>query len=180
MVPTEPSPRDPAADGDWVTVGRIHGLYGVHGGVRLYSYLDRPADLLRFDHLWLLLEGRRERRRIHDREEKGPRLVARIEGVDGRDAARSLLGTLLQVPRAELGGTAASGEYLWADLLGLSVETVDGVPLGEVDSLIETGANDVLVVAGPDRERLIPFTEEAVPEVDLARGRIRVDWDPDF
>ncbi|MFA9462265.1 ribosome maturation factor RimM [Thiohalorhabdus methylotrophus] len=179
MAQSRTPARRPNAETEWVTVGRIHGLYGVHGGVRLYSYLDRPGDLLRFDYLWLLLGEGRDCRKISEREAKGARLVARIEGVDGREAARELLGTPLQLPREAL-GEEEPGEYLWVDLLGLAVETLDGAPLGEVDSLIETGANDVLVVAGSDRERLIPFTEEAVPEVDPARGLIRVDWDPDF
>jgi len=164
----------------WVTVGRVHGLYGVHGRLRLYSYLDRPADLLGFEHLWLLRESGRDKRRLRDREELGPRLVAGLEGVDSREAARDLLGTPLQVPRELLGADVEEDEFLWADLLGLPVETLEGVELGKVDRLIETGANDVLVVAGPDRERLIPFTREAVPEVDTERGLIRVDWDPDF
>jgi 16S rRNA processing protein RimM len=163
----------------WVVVGRIHGLFGVHGWLRLYSYMERPADLLRFDRLWLVTDRGREERRVLDTERKGPRLVARLEGVADREAARPLLGTELQVPRSAL-GAAGTDEFLWADLIGLAVETLDGTALGRVDSLVETGANDVLVVTGDDRERLIPFLAEYVPEVDLDGGRIRVDWDPDF
>lgn len=166
-------------DRDWVAVGTINGLYGVHGAVRLFSYMDDPADILGFDRLWLVREGGREERRVTEKEQKGPRLVARLEGVTGREEARALLGVELQVPRDAL-GEAGEGEFLWADLMGLAVETTGGVPLGEVTDLLETGANDVLVVTGTDRERLIPFTAEAVPEVALDRGLIRVDWDPEF
>lgn len=168
----------PAAS-EWVTVGRINGLYGVHGAVRLFSYMDEPADILGFDCLWLPGDGRREPRRVLEAFRKGPRLIARLEGIGSREAARELLDAPLQVPREALEGSEED-EFLWADLLGLAVETVDGTPLGRVDHLIETGANDVLVVAGSDRERLIPFTAEHVPTVDLQRGLIRVDWDPEL
>ncbi|HKL77292.1 MAG TPA: ribosome maturation factor RimM [Gammaproteobacteria bacterium] len=164
---------------EWVTVGTINGLYGVHGAVRLYSYMDDPAAILAFDRLWLVQDGQRQERRLTERERKGPRLVARLEGIEGRDQARALLGVALQVPRDAL-GQPEDDAFFWTDLVGLAVTTLDGVALGEVIDLLETGANDVLVVAGADRERLIPFTAEAVPEVDLERGQIRVDWDPDF
>ena len=177
------APRDPArgdSDGTrWVAVGRIHGLFGVHGWVRLFSYMDHPPDLLGFDRLWLVTEAGPQVRQVLETERKGPRLVARLEGVGNREAARDLLGVELQVPRSALGG-AGEDEFLWADLIGLTVETLDGAALGHVDGMLETGANDVLVVAGEDRERLIPFLAEYVPEVDLNRGLIRVDWDPDF
>jgi 16S rRNA processing protein RimM len=75
---------------------------------------------------------------------------------------------------------AQPGEYYWSDLQGLNVVTVDGHPLGRVDHLMETGANDVLVVQG-ERERLIPFVlDQVVVDVDLDKGEIRVDWDKDF
>ena len=170
---------DPEHSTDWVTVGTINGLFGVHGAVRLFSYMDQPADILAFDRFWLVRNGHREERRVTGTERKGPRLVAHLEGVEGREAGRALLGVEIQVPRREL-GEPEDGAFYWADLVGLAVETTEGVALGEVTGLIETGANDVLVVAGPDRERLIPFTAEAVPEVDTAGGLIRVDWDPDF
>jgi len=84
------------------------------------------------------------------------------------------------VPRSELPALAA-GEYYWADLVGLRVETTDGQFLGQVDHLLETGANDVLVVQGEDRERLIPFVmEQVIKQIDLNTGRIQVDWDPTF
>jgi len=174
----EPAQPEVEAEG-WVVVGRIHGLFGVHGWLRLYSYMERPADLLAFDRLWLVSDSGREARRVLETEQKGPRLVARLEGVGDREAARRLLGVELQVPRSAL-EAGEEDEYLWADLIGLAVETVDGVALGRVDSLVDTGANDVLVVAGTDRERLIPFLADYVPEVDLERGLIRVDWDPEF
>lgn len=169
----------PAEASGWVTVGRVNGLFGVNGGLRLYSYMERPADLLTFDRLWLVTAEGRKARRVLATERKGPRLMAFLEGVADREAARALLGAELEVPRSEL-GEAGDGELLWADLIGLAVETLDGVSLGRVDSLVETGANDVLVVAGADRMRLVPFLAEYVPEVDLPGGVIRVDWDPDF
>jgi 16S rRNA processing protein RimM len=73
-----------------------------------------------------------------------------------------------------------SGEYYWTDLQGLRVVNLEGVELGVVSHLFETGANDVLVVRG-ERERLIPYTTgEAIQEVDLDHGQITVDWDPEF
>jgi len=175
----EPARPDDQEAG-WVVVGRIHGLFGVHGWLRLFSYLERPADLLGFDRLWLVTEKGREVRRVLGAERKGPRLVAHLEGINSREAARALLGTELQVPRSALPAADEGAEFLWADLMGLAVETQDGVPLGQVTSLVDTGANDVLVVSGEDRERLIPFLADYVPEVAPERGIIRVDWDPDF
>ncbi|MEF8794484.1 ribosome maturation factor RimM [Thiohalorhabdus sp.] len=176
----EPARTDDQKTG-WVVVGRIHGLFGVQGWLRLFSYLERPPDLLGFDRLWLVTQEGREARRVLDTERKGLRLVARLEGVGDRESARTLLGTEVQVPRSALPEAGEDEEgFLWADLLGLDVETVEGVPLGSVTSLVDTGANDVLVVSGEDRERLIPFLGDYVPEVDLERGIIRVDWDPDF
>ena len=74
----------------------------------------------------------------------------------------------------------AKDEYYWSDLIGLTVETIDGVQFGMVDSLLETGANDVLIVQG-ERERVIPFLQgQTIISVDLDAGKIIVDWDPEF
>ena len=76
--------------------------------------------------------------------------------------------------------SARADEFYWADLEGLSVETLDGTALGRVERLFSTAANDVLVVKG-ERERLLPFVwDQVVQDVDLELGRIRVDWDPEF
>ena len=90
-----------------------------------------------------------------------------------------LMGSEIGISRDQLPDTAP-GEYYWGDLQGLEVLTGDGESLGTVDHLIETGANDVLVVKG-DRERLIPFVlQQVVTRVDLDAGTIQVDWDKDF
>ena len=97
----------------------------------------------------------------------------------GRDQARELLETDLLAPR-EAFEDPEEDAFLWGDLQGLAVVTTDGVELGSVDALMETGANDVLVVAGADRERLLPFIGQVVREVDVQAGRMVVDWDPEF
>ena len=75
---------------------------------------------------------------------------------------------------------AAKDEYYWSDLIGLAVETNQGVQLGIVDSLLETGANDVVIVKG-ERERAIPFLQgKTIINIDLDAGRMVVDWDPGF
>lgn len=162
-----------------VVLGRVSGLYGVRGWVKLYSFTRPVENLLDYQDLTLgPAEGGRPVR-IEEGRRHGKTLVARFAGVDDRDAASALVGQDLSVDRDRLPETA-DDEYYWTDLTGLEVVNRDGVVLGRVHSLLSTGANDVLVVRG-DRERLVPFVQgQYVLEVDLEAGRILVDWSPDF
>ena len=106
-------------------------------------------------------------------------MIARVEGCRDRDQAAPLVGSKLAIRRQQL-PAPPPGSFYWADLVGLKVETTDGRPLGTVQRLLETGANDVLVV-GEREQHLIPFVMgQYVIAVDLDGGRIVVDWDPDF
>jgi 16S rRNA processing protein RimM len=116
-----------------------------------------------------LIEGR-----VH-----GKGIVALLEGCNDRDQAYALIGTDVGIRRDQLPATE-DGEFYWADLVGMRVETTAGTMLGHVDHLFETGANDVMVVRG-DRERLIPYHwGQVIREVDLEGRLIVVDWESDF
>lgn len=109
----------------------------------------------------------------------GKGVIALLADCSDRDQARALTGCEIGISRDAL-PAAQPGEYYWHDLQGLKVVTLAGEALGSVDHLIETGANDVLVVKG-DRERLIPFVMgQVIVQVDLEQGEIRVDWDREF
>lgn len=159
-------------------MGRVAAPFGVHGWVRIKPYSEDPAALA--DHpVWLIGHDKAWREsRITDCHLHGEYLVALMEGVMDRDAAQALKGMYIALPRADLPETSAD-EYYWADLIGLAVVNRDGAELGQIDHLIETGANDVLVIRQDTRERLIPFIDHVVDEVNLQDGIIRVDWHPD-
>jgi 16S rRNA processing protein RimM len=169
------------ADEGLVELGRISGVHGVRGWVKVHSDTRPVFAIGEYRHWQLSGRDGWSRRRLLGFRAQGKGWVARIEGVDDRDAAELLVGASIAVPAAELPRLQA-GEYYWRDLIGCEVVTLDGVRLGQVDHLMETGANDVLVVQG-DRERLLPFVQGAgqtVREVDLSARRILVDWDPEF
>ena len=105
-------------------------------------------------------------------------MVAKLKGCEDRDAAARLRGREIAVLRDDMPRPAAN-EWYWADLIGLKVVNVAGEDLGRLARIVETGSNDVLVVEG-ERERLIPFIEEVVREVDLAAGVMRLDWRADY
>ena len=110
---------------------------------------------------------------------QGGGIIAQIKGVDDRNQAETLIGSEIFIRREQLPATA-EGEYYWSDLIGLEVVTTEGMALGVVDSLLETGANDVLIVKG-ERERAVPFIQgRTIVKIDSEVGRIVVDWDPDF
>ncbi|GAB4353824.1 MAG: ribosome maturation factor RimM [Gammaproteobacteria bacterium] len=162
-----------------VIVGRISGLYGVRGWVRIFSYTEPRDNILKYG-AWQVGKGERWRHeelaegRIH-----GKGIVVRLAGYEDRDAASALVGHEVAIERGQL-PEPEGGEYYWTDLEGLRVRTRTGVELGVVDHLFATGANDVLVVKN-GRERLIPFVlGEVVTAVDLASGWLEVDWDPEF
>jgi 16S rRNA processing protein RimM len=103
-----------------------------------------------------------------------------LQGCDDRDAAAALMDTTVAIKREQL-PQAQAGEYYWTDLQGLRVINLEGVELGTVSHLLETGANDVLVVKKGREERLIPFVQgQFVTRIDLEAGEMSVDWDPEF
>jgi len=161
-----------------VILGRISGLFGVRGWVKVYSYTEPREAVLNYDR-WLLVgkDGWQEAT-VAEGQRHGKTVIVRIEGYDDRDQAARLVGTDIGVPRDEL-PEAESGQYYWSDLEGLAVIRRDGTALGTVEYLLETGANDVMVVKG-ETERLIPFVmDKVVLGVDLPKGEIRVDWEWD-
>lgn len=160
-----------------VLLGHISGVHGVRGWVKVHS-LTEPREAIFEYQPWLLGEAQ-EPVRVSEGKLHGNRLIARIEGVDDREAAEELVDRSIAVAREQLPETGA-GQYYWTDLVGLRVQLENGRELGTVERLLATGANDVLVVKG-ERERLVPFvTGQYVKQVDLENGVIVVDWDPDF
>lgn len=164
---------------DLVVVGRVAGLYGVRGWFKVVSYTEPRRNILGYRPWHLEQAGVVAQAGPVTGQEKGKSLVAHLDGIEDRDAAAGLIGANILVNRT-LFAPIEQDEYYWRDLVGLEVENVEGKNLGVVESLMETGANDVLVVQG-ERRRLIPFVvDEVVRRVDLAAAKIVVDWDPEF
>jgi len=127
---------------------------------------------------WLLGEDKRPVK-IIDGRKQGKGLAALLPGFEDREQAATLVGSQIFVRRDQLPATDED-EYYWSDLEGLDVHTTKGEVLGRVERLMETGANDVLVIRG-EREHLVPFIQgQYVSRVDLEAGLIEVDWDPEF
>jgi 16S rRNA processing protein RimM len=161
-----------------VILGRVIGLFGVRGWVKVHSYTEPREALLEYRGWLLGRDGDWQPVEVAEGRQHGKGIVVRLQGIEDRDAAAELLGSDIGVDRDAL-PEAEDGQYYWADLEGLTVVHRDGTELGKVAYLMATGANDVLVVDGPV-ERLIPFVPETVIlDVDLAAGVIRVDWEWD-
>ena len=162
-----------------VNVGKISGVFGIKGWVKVFSFTDPRENILTYSP-WLLKRNDETKVvAIVDGQLQGKTIVAQLADINDRDQAESLMGWDVYILKNQL-PKALKGEYYWSDLIGLSVETIDNVNLGLVDGLLETGANDVLIVQG-DRERVIPFLQgQTIINVDLEAGKIIVDWDPEF
>jgi 16S rRNA processing protein RimM len=163
----------------WVLMGRVSGLYGLRGWVKVLSYTEERADIVDYDTLYVNLENRWQALKVEDGRPNSRGVVLKFAGYEDRDTAATLLQLDIAVPREQL-PVLEPGEFYWTDLQGMRVNTVDGIELGEVSRLMGTGANDVMVVTGA-QERLIPFLlDTVVTDVDMEQGVIQVDWDPDL
>lgn len=165
--------------GEMLVLGKISGVYGVKGWVKLFSDTEPRDGILDYEHYFLKEKGQWRPLEIIQGRKQGKGVVVHIEGCDDRDQAMLLIGSEIAITNDQL-DELAENEYYWKDLIGLAVLNQDNVDLGTVNNMMETGANDVLIVTG-DRERLIPFTQgHTVLEVNLDEKVIRVDWDPEF
>jgi 16S rRNA processing protein RimM len=160
-------------------VGRIAGAFGVRGWVKTISYTAPPRNILGYSP-WIL-----ERNGVEwpleplEGQEHGGTVVVRLEGIATRQEAETLKGLSVAVGRDRLPPLEA-GEYYRIDLIGLRVRNLEGTDFGTIADVLETGANDVLVIRG-DRQRLVPFVQgEFVKSIDLDESLVVVDWDADF
>jgi 16S rRNA processing protein RimM len=163
-------------------LGEIVGLFGVKGWLKIRSD-TRPREGIFSYTPWLLGRDKHWRpAELLAGKVQGKGLVAQLQGITDRDQAASLIGTQIAINRDQL-PTLPEGEYYWWQLVGLQVKNLQHEVLGTVDRLMETGANDVLIVKSQlagEEERLIPHIPDVVVKVDLEAGTLIVDWGKDY
>ena len=169
---------------DLIVIGKIVSVHGVRGDVKVYSFTDPIDNLLDYRNWTLRRGGEVKQVELVKGRLQGKILVATLKGLSDREEARTYADFEICIPRSEL-PPLAGDEYYWYQLQGLTVINQLGQTLGKVDHLLETGANDVLVVKPcegslDDRERLLPYTDHCVLKVDLDAGEMQVEWDADF
>ncbi len=163
----------------WVTLGRVSGVFGVKGWLKVQSYTEPRDNIASFGAWTLRRDGADHVFDVDESQGHGNGVIAKLRGIDDRDRAGEWVGAEIVVERERLPAVGAN-EFYWTDLEGLEVRTTTGLVLGNVEQLLATGGNDVLIVGG-GQERLIPFVlGRVVKQVDLAAGLIIVDWSPDY
>jgi 16S rRNA processing protein RimM len=168
--------------GKRIVLGRIVGVFGIKGWVKVESWTRPPENILDYPEWQLGRAGQWQGVRLLEGRTHNRGLVAQLADSAGkvwsdRDRVAALVGSEIAVQREQL-PPAAPNEFYWVDLVGLEVENLEGRRLGRVRELFETPAHDMLVVSG-ERDYLIPCVlGPIVQAVDLKAGRIRVDWDP--
>jgi 16S rRNA processing protein RimM len=171
---------------DAVEVGRVLGAWGIKGWIKVLPFATDPQALFSTKR-WHLRPPEGESPgvapppllRVTESREQGDFVVAGAQEVPDRNAAEALRGARVFVARSSF-PTAGDDEYYWVDLIGCAVTNREGVALGTVADLIDTGAHSVLRVVSGEEERLIPFVAAYIDTVDLPTRSIAVDWGLDF
>jgi|TARA_B100002003_G_scaffold169725_1_gene157696 16S rRNA processing protein RimM len=162
-----------------IIVGKIGAPWGVQGWVRVKSYTRHPGDILNYPS-WMVREptGWQEISLICGHPQ-GECVVVEFEGYNNRERSKELNGLDVGITPDQL--AKREGDFYWVELQGMAVITLKGETLGKVNHLLETGANDVLVVADDQgAERLIPWGKSVIDRVDRDRREIWVEWEPDY
>lgn len=162
-----------------IEMGFVKAAFGVQGWVKVSAHTEYADSLLDFDE-WHL--GKNEQWQIFGLEEgkvTPDGLLIKLSGVSDRDQAHGLKGYTIAIPRDEF-DALEEDEFYWADLVGMSVVTLKGEDLGEVTNLMQTGAHDVLVIKGQYGQKLIPFINQFVTQVNSEQKIIHVDWGIDY
>ncbi len=164
---------------DRVILGNLGKVYGIKGWLKVNSHTDPAHQILdyqpwqiKINHEWQTIE-------ITDGKAHGKGVVVQLPDLNDREIAKTFTGCDIAVFKDQL-PDLSDDEFYWRDLIGMQVDTICGKNLGIIEEILETGANDVLVVTG-DKRHLIPYLpEQVVKEIDPAKKQIKVDWDPEF
>jgi len=167
------------SDDKKIIVGKINGVYGVKGWVKVFSETDPREGITKYNPWFIKLRGEWREVKVEIGRRQAKTIVAKLEGFDDRDESLLLNGAVIGIKPEQM-DCLKRDEFYWRDLIACRVVNQQGDELGIVDELLETGANDVLVVKSDqdDREHLIPWTlDYTIIEVDLEQSLITVDWD---
>ena len=160
-------------------MGKVLVPYGVNGWVKVYSFTEKIESFLTYKKLYLSKDQKNWLEiKIKEIKLHGKTIIVKFSEIADRSQAETYKNYLIGVPKDYL-PQLNDNQYYWNDLIGLEVLNLQDVSFGLVDTYIETGANDVIVVKG-DKERLIPYTPMTVLKVDTIKNKIIVDWDESF
>jgi 16S rRNA processing protein RimM len=169
-----------------ITLGKIGAVYGIKGWLKIHSFTGDLDAILDYFPWSLKLGNKTQSVEVTDWRKHNKGLIVKVAGIDDRDEAQALVGSEILVNESTL-PELLEGDFYWRDLIGMTVVTNKGYDLGVVSDLMETGANDVLVVKAnlndgfSKKERLIPYLfEQVIESVSLENKQICVDWDPGF
>lgn len=161
-----------------VVLGQIGGAFGVQGWVRIQSYTDPPANILKFGRWQLGRAGQWREVEVEDGRVTAKGVLAKLVGVETPEDARLATGSEIAVTRDEL-PKPAPGEYYWSDLEGLAAFGHNDQPLGRIEEFRATPSGTVVVIRG-ERQHWVPFVKERIVSVDLDAGRVVFDWAADW
>ena len=172
--------------GKEVILGKVGAVYGIKGWLKIHSFTDDQEAILDYFPWSLKLGNKVQSVEITDWRKHNNGLVVKVAGIDDRDIAQKLVGSEIFVSEDAL-SDLPEGEFYWRDLIGMAVVTDKGYDLGQVSDIMETGANDVLVVKANlkdgfgKKERLIPYLmDQVILSISAEDKQICVDWDPGF
>lgn len=165
-----------------IQLGAIQGVFGIKGWLKVFSFCRPKEQILDYSNWELRTPNNADVYELQEGKLHGNNIVAKLQNIDDRTQAETLVRAEIWVVKSELPDLREE-EYYWFQLEGLTVITVDGEQLGQVKRMMETGANDVIVVQDEidKQEFLIPYVrEQVVKRVDLEKKTITVDWQKDY
>ncbi|UCD71241.1 MAG: 16S rRNA processing protein RimM [Syntrophobacterales bacterium] len=159
-------------EGQYIIIGRVSGLHGIKGKLRIHYYNERRSDFLSYRKVYLEdRDGHFQPHEIQEARIHRKFISARLKGCEGIADAEKFIGASVLVKRKNL-PPLEEGEYYWFEIIGMDVVTDDGRSLGRVKTILPTGGNDVYIVRGNGREWLIPAIEEVIVRVDRDKGQM--------
>lgn len=180
------SAHDPV-DNEKLILGSISGVFGVKGWVKVFSETDPRENILEYSPWFIEIDKQWQEVKLVSGKKHGKSIIAQLEGINDRDQAEALKRCRIAIKPSQLPDTAEN-EFYWRDLKGLNVLSTTGFEFGTVVEILETGANDVLVIRSHNKdakgryeEYLIPYIwQQVILKVDLDGGLIEVDWQPEY
>jgi 16S rRNA processing protein RimM len=164
---------------EFVVMGKVVGSHGIKGWLKIQPFTEETKTLGKFPS-WFLSKDESEWKefKVESSSIQGRTVLSKIEHVNDRNDADQLRGFLIGINKIDL-PALEKGKYYWSELIGLEVINQNDFNFGVIDSIMETGSNDVLVIKD-DKETLIPYLDNVVLKIDLERKNILVDWDENF